>query len=885
MTQTLLPNLKCETVRKVRMHKCRSESVNAADLIDRSYYVSAESEDRPLTVGHGIKKLRFFRGHFFIDNIHVVAPRYISDFVSWRQLTKDHYTSGHLHFTLNGALLTGTIALGTTKANAVTYHVLASYFPFVTPKEFAAPTATAATDAAQPLTFNTKMTKARYAPGTAIDFDKIPPEDVQTGTLTLGYDLVQQAIVCEIHQDDDFSEAPWMLGYSIPKNGTQANQMQLDLLDDYSSCDLGASGSTPSKASITITMLSTTTFVGAVMTTCGDPGANGKPYDKDTNPNVFIWQGSVPSNQVTATVPSKTALLTSAALLTDSSLDVNVLAGLIPNNTVEDNITSLSNEMLVENMKWAIAQDPTKAGWLTLFYTENPPALDDNRKALINRSLDWYQNHYAKAQLGWQTVNYAGTNQPTTQLSDDKKLQLKYYLQTGIGTDPDFNTQQAGIYTEAYILSIPTLQTYLNDTVLDAQGRTGGEKWAQALYDQVYLPNMSVAIMAYKLSSDATPIHQKCSLLTVLQPSGKLAQQYFESVIKAQLNVSSESTDFTNKDLLMEWLPDWLNQFLTTAAANPSSIPEAGQIVVQEMNVFLQQQGGDTTKVATAMVDILTNAPSSTIWSACLGAETSWKAKYPAVSNVGKAFFIMAWSYGISQIVTAFANWQKLTDEDKGKLITATVASAVQTIQMVPEIIYGIKEAGQTVISAYRKWSASNTAIVDDVGGSIAKDWVQVGMDETTPLVDATTKTVTTEGTLWARVFSSKVIQVLLKGVAIIVAVAIAIFSFIDFANDLQSGQPITRTVLDGFMAATNAVVAVAVVFEVVLSSVIASVVGTVFAILGAIISIIEMFVVKPANPLETFMSQVVVPFVDGLPPQTPPPTGGSATPTAVVFA
>jgi hypothetical protein len=69
MSQTLFPNLKPETVRQVRVCKSRSESINPANITNHTYQVCAQSEGMPgLNIGHGIKTLRFFYGHFFIDN-------------------------------------------------------------------------------------------------------------------------------------------------------------------------------------------------------------------------------------------------------------------------------------------------------------------------------------------------------------------------------------------------------------------------------------------------------------------------------------------------------------------------------------------------------------------------------------------------------------------------------------------------------------------------------------------------------------------------------------------------------------------------------------------------------------------------------------------------
>ena len=108
-----------------------------------------------------------------------------------------------------------------------------------------------------------------------------------------------------------------------------------------------------------------------------------------------------------------------------------------------------------------------------------------------------------------------------------------------------------------------------------------------------------------------------------------------------------------------------------------------------------------------------------------------------------------------------------------------------------------------------------------------------------------------------------------------------------DVVQDVRSGQPITQIVLDAVIAATNIAIVVCLVVELAVTSVVASVLGVVFALVGVIIYLIEMCVIKPADPLDDFMKNTVLPFVDGLPPQTLPPaaTDNTSTTLQVVFA
>lgn len=538
----------------------------------------------------------------------------------------------------------------------------------------------------------------------------------------------------------------------------------------------------------------------------------------------------------------------------------------------------MANSLLVENMKWAIAQSSDEKGWLTTFYGENPPVLPTNQQTLANQSLKWYQDKYAKAQLGWQIANYSGTNKPDTQLSDAQKLQLKYYLQTGLAQDKDFNIQQQGLYPQAYVLALPRIQAYIAD---------GSEKWAEQL-NTMYVNNLAIDVPYAINNRDMSRVNQGATLLTVLQPSGDLAKSYYQNFITATLQSQVDTASFKDKDSLMQWLPDWLQQFLNQASIDPSKIPDSGKLPIEQLKELLAQKGGDMATVTDELATVLANAPGSTIWQACSNADAAWATEYPKLSAIGKMFFFTAFSYGLSMIISAFANWKDMDDEKRGKLVTATVALGLEALQIVPEMLISLKDMSSAMFNKIKAWrnSPATQANINDVGKNVDPNYLQEGMDETSKLFNAETKTIEGEGTLWQKLFTGT-FKVVLKVVGLLVAATVAAFSIYDLVQDIRSGQPIAKTVLDAVMAAANVIVVVCLIVELAVSSVVANVLGAVFAIVGAIISIIEMFVIKPANPLEEFMKSTVVPFVNGLPPQTPPPseTTSNSTTTQVVFA
>ena len=326
----------------------------------------------------------------FIDDIHIVQPRFANDFVSWKQLTTSHYTCGHLHFSPGGVMLHGVIALGKTKADAITYQVVGSYFPLVShsgdTKLFAAPLA-----ASNLRTFTTQITKQRYPldPKTnqpTQDPSQLPDDAWQPGlTLTLSYDTTNHHQFVQLGEGEEGNIST----EAFYKAADKPNQAGLVIAADSDSGFLCAMyPDLYIDASITLTLLTTDTFIGTVATLCSDDSKNPPT-------GVYFWKGTSPSPQFTAAATP--ALLTTADLLQDSSLSVEELAGLVPGTgTSQTDVNAMASNLLVENMKWAISQRADEQGWLTTFYGENPPVLPQAQQALANKSLSWYQDTYAK---------------------------------------------------------------------------------------------------------------------------------------------------------------------------------------------------------------------------------------------------------------------------------------------------------------------------------------------------------------------------------------------------------------------------------------------------------------------------------------------------------
>ncbi|AKJ00566.1 hypothetical protein ATI61_10424 [Archangium gephyra] len=793
--------------------------------------------------GGGVKAIRFMAGKLYVDDLPVLAPHFGKDGVTWSQRTRDHFTSGHLHYMSGGTELHGVIYRGRTPQDATEHHVLATTL--------------------QPVNYTTQITTRRYPAGT--DPSTLGEDGWATGlVLQIGYTQGQGDTVPTPKVLLDEQDITSGISWSIDAK-TQRTVLVL-ALDGSVVCDFDNSLYLTGSVEFDIDQV-LPTFSGTITATC---------TDNSTGTGVYLWKGTAQAARADGRArlaPHEfTPLnLTAGDVLAadDSGLSIAELMSIIPDSYVSE----MANTLLNENMKWAMGQSGDETKWLSMVFGENPPVIPPSQQDLINKSLSWYQGDFAKSYLGWAVSNYDGAGAPSAKLTDDQKLKLKYFLQTGLAKDKDFNTQQNGIYLQAFIQAKPRLQAYLKDT----QGN-----WAQQLFDVVTsAPQMTLMINrvygATGLNGAMAPANNFSTLLSALDPSGTLARQYYQAVLTGTVSNSVHQSTGGGDSELMEWLPDFLQQFLDTVA-HAGTIPDEAKLAAQQIQQMMQEQGMTITQVAQEMSDAIVNANGANLLQKTQNAETAFVQKFPKFEKVGQMMFFAGWCVGVVMVVKAFQDWKNLSPEDKAKAVLSAVTLGVEALDIVPKFIQGIKSMGMDGWNKFTAWRNSRNGQdgVEDIESNLDEDWVRVGADETSPLFDATTGVVKTEGTLWETLFAGAAKVVAVIGVA--VSAAFAVLSTIDFINDLRSGQPVTKDVFDGIMMATNILMTVCLVVDLFVATTVFAMAAAVLAIVGVIVAIIAMFVVKPKNPLDDFMNNVVIPFVEGLGPQTPPPDPGASS-------
>jgi hypothetical protein len=822
----------------------------------QTYHCRAFHPDRgEFVAGHGVGTISLDGGALQVDDLPVFEPSLSHEAISWCQQVPGRFTSGHLAFDKGGTELHGLVFAGDSRDQADAYHVLGTTI--------------------QPVTWTTQITKGPEPAGT----DPSDPSLVWTDGLALqiGYeqqvgDLAPHPVV-QLDGQDITDMTSWTIDQNTQETVLLLNLApQAELVCGFDS-SLYLSGSAAFDQLVPVPTLS-----GTITATCADQNPTG----------AYLWKGTTTaapsaggSGAPTAMAAPAPALLSAADVVQDSSLQISELMTIVPDSSVSDE----ANAMIVENMKWAMSQSSDESGWLSEFFGEQPPVLPSDRQTLVNQSLTWYQGDFAKSYLGWAFANYAGTNAPSSNLNTDQKLKLKYFMQTGMAKEPDFSTQQNGVYLQAFVAAKPRLGAYIVD---------GGEKWAQALYGVITSPAQFI-LMVNRIYGAAgepgtmTPANNFATLLSALEgPGGKLAGQYMHALMAAVLTSTSSQSTWSDTSTVMDWLPDFL-QTLVTQIAQSGTVPDEATLLAQQIQQLQAQLGGSMATVAQELANFVINANGSNILQKTQNAETAFLQQYPGFGKIASGLFFIAWCGGIFMVVKAFQNWTALKPEDKAKVILTTVQLGLSAIDVLPAILSGIKSMGLNGWNQFMNWwnGEGATQSVQDMGyeggGEDPGDWVVNGANETTPLFDVATQEVETAGTLWDAVFegAGKVVGVI--GVA--ASAAFAVLSTIDFVQDIESGQPPSKDAVDGIMAAANIGMTVCLVLDLVVASTIFAMAAAVFAVIGVIVAIVAMFVVKPANPLDDFMNNTVIPFVNGLPPQTPPPAPATSSSVHLAFA
>lgn len=799
--------------------------------LNRPYFLYVYSkQDGTYVPGDQIQHLNFSAGKLYLDGTPILQPSFGPNSISWKQKTKKHFTTGSLHFSKDGVTGYGTISYGTCPETATLYSVLATAIP--------------------PHVYRTQITKQRYPAGT--DSNTLPADAWQPGLeLQLGYQydlgsgLPKTAVL--LNQIDMTGEFTLL--------STSDHRLKIVLNLDKDADTLCTQDNNLYTAGQLILSPSGDGFTGTISQTC---------RDRTPSSEVYLWKGMASSTH-SKLKAADSVQLSAADLVQDNSLSLMELVCLLP----DDNVSHMSNSMIVENMKWTIGKSSDKSHWLNDFFAQNPPVLDTARTTLINQNLSWYQTDFSIAYLAkGMSISPDSNTPPPIQFSDAQKAKLDNHLTNGLFKSKEYNIQTNGIYVQAYMLAKPRLQAYIQD---------GGEKWAAQVLNFLSTPDqLSQIMLRLHAEFDMSLSNNSTTLLSALDPSGNYAQQYQNLLLgRLTLQTGLFGTTIQDQDATLNWLPQVLEHLvnpnqpkLLGAMADPSE--DFKEAVEEAIEKF-----GDATEAAKAIFEAFALYKGYTLFQQISKAEEAFVEKYPTLSGVGKLFTFLAWAGGIFNTAIAFMNWSPQEDTKKASVINKCVDLVLSFAQMGIDLLNptGSIAALETVMAKAETLEKLMSEVVEDcLSDAISADEAARRLAVTERALELVNQEARSfeSPAFWENVFSKT--TTIIKAFAVAVTATTLVLNVIDFVRDIKDGKPIQQTIMDGITIGLTLGTLVIQIVDLVVTSVVCTVLSAVFALLGVVMTIINLFLPKPKEPTpaENFQKDYANSFVDGLPAPSP---------------
>jgi hypothetical protein len=685
-----------------------------------------------------------------------------------------------------------------------------------------------------PTSYSTSITTARYPVGTApstvaasdwstglvlqLGFHQQNGQPMPTPVITLDGQDVSNYVALSTNNADD-------LVVSLSAGATAPVFCATD-----SSLYLGAS-----------IVLSTfgDSFSGVVSATCADQDGTG----------VYLWTGNADTGNALTGIPIRAD---------DGDLSVAELASLVP----DDSVSSTAYSMVVENMKWAIAQSSDESAWLTDFFGETAPVLTSDQIALVNEDLTWYQQTFAKAYLSSALNSLTSPNGPSTTLSADQLARLQYFLQTTMAVDPSFVRQMSGVYMQAYVATQPRLEDYLDD---------GGSNWAASLLAAITTSDhLSNVVNLVVQRNEVDEVNNLATLLQLLDASGQSANTYVEAVLTAVLNNATTQTSVTDQTFTAGWLSLALETFGEQYADDEDASVSAAATEVANAAQSLGGYDALAGELATLLI-----AGGTGLIGQCESAAAAFAAKHADLAGAADALLVTAWAGSAVNVASAFSGGGSASPVVEAKMIVSGIKLVVKAVKAGINLLQTKIDLGDW--NGFTDWLCGSDALsgsqdlLTQAGGS---DWVRSGTTSIAELFDTESGEIETASTPWATIFDSAANVV--AAIGVVASAASAVLSTLELINDIESGQPVSKDVTDGIAAVTSTAAAVCLVLELAMSAAVFGLAASVFAGVGLIVAIVALFLPAPASadPVNQFMTNVAIPFTESLPA---PPAGSNS--------
>lgn len=416
--------------------------------------------------------------------------------------------------------------------------------------------------------------------------------------------------------------------------------------------------------------------------------------------------------------------------------------------------------------------------------------------------------------------------------------------------------------------SSPKLQDYINDTTTD---------WGEALYNSLITDAQLNQIVNIVIANQSMQVPNRYATLIACFPDKQeLAIDYNKRLLSAMMMQISKNYKADDKKQILTWLPDFIQQFINAYAAKPDNPDESQEMARWQMAEELKEaseQMGNVMKLADAMADFITAAGGASFYSKTANAQEAWLAAHPKFSKVASFIRVAALAGGLYTVVTGFMEWKHLDTQAKVELVITTVDLAGNIILAVPDIVK-IGDMSLSGIVKVARWFNS-TRVGQFISNGLDRvvqhlpdmpDWLTRLGARIGDFFDAAKRTIVDTAEFLSKFFRGFATFMRFFGVA--VAGAFAVLSTITFVKDLIDGAPTLDTVFDGLIMGAGIAETICLVIDLVVVTEIFAVAAAIFAVLGLIFVIVEMFLPhpKPESPMDKFLNEHGVPFVNALP-------------------
>lgn len=799
------------------------------------YYVLIHDGDT-FVPNVGLTSIVLDDGALIVGGTPIYNARFTADHIAWAQQSAGLYSAGHLYLHGDGLNAHGVVYQGTSRADAVSHDFIGTSI--------------------KPATYRTAVTTSSYPrsnhpPAVPSSGWRAGPELEIGFEMRVGFTMPRPVVSLGGRDVSRF------VSWSVDVRGETLLSLTID---DAACVALGPDA--PKSAWLAFDPYSPNpTGAGAVTACCGATPPPGRQ---------FLWAATAVAETVRLQVAPLRSIPRETLTAAHGALTIADLMTILPDDTVTD----YARAALLRNMKWAMGQDDTQRDWLDKFLGQIPPTIESaGATDLIRDGLSWYQNDFAKAYVTEMFQKYNGDNVPEyRRLDDQQAAKLDEYFVSGLAASADYSKQQSGIYVEAFRTSLPAINAYLSD------GPDGGEKWAAALFNKL-TDGAQFTLMVNRVAgalgdkAAMAPVNNFASLLTALQPDATLARSYFKSILTGTVTKLAPDAIHSDKNTIMQWLPSAFEELLRHFADHDGDMPDGLDITEQEAKDMLDLYLKSPADISSALGDLIAKVSASDLLDQIVQLEDQFDniaERWPALAKASKLLFALGWIGSVSNILAILikGDWSKMTDVQKAQFVTDFAKTALDGFDAVPDIYNGVKSISIKVWS--KAMSEANASEVQIEMQSISEqaldgeDMVVAVANEVSPLLEAGAA----ETSAFARIFAEGIVSGVVKIFGAVAALAMAGYSLWQTIKDIQGGKGVSIIVLDFLIVTANLVSAGLLIAGMFAASSMFPPAAALAALTGAILSIIEVSLEPPPpNPIDDFMKDVGIPWVDAYSP------------------